>query len=486
MDRRWPLLLALAAVVLAAPVAAQDRPVVFVHGLNANPGTWQATADRLRNQLEITTYVPAVPWAAGFETQAGSLQQQLGNLPSSTVAIGHSNGGIASREWSRHRALSGVMTVGSPQSGAPLVNNIFALLGFHEALYYSAAGVFAALGVQPNEWWDVYLYVEIALALAQGYSVETFSRVAGLGLLQNYPVLSQMAVGSGYLLGLNSPGNLGREASAIPARVGLVYELDRYWQLGPWRAFDPPGADVWYPRLWGSIATLEFAGSYLMMNYPTSSRALTIANQLFAVAAHLRAIDPMWCWATTGDGSCATPHDGIVPIWSQIYPGGRNLYIHGPSHVQETHVSDTAIAYGLTSSMDVRPRGSGGGGPGPGGPGPGGPGPGGASDEMHAGESLYAGDSRTSSNGEYSLHYQGDGNLVLYRNSDGSPVWNTGTFGNPGEAAMQGDGNFVVYNAAGQPVWSSGTVSHPGAWLAVQSDGNLVLYDPYGYPIWWR
>jgi hypothetical protein len=105
---------------------------------------------------------------------------------------------------------------------------------------------------------------------------------------------------------------------------------------------------------------------------------------------------------------------------------------------------------------------------------------------MHAGESLHPGDSRTSSNGEYSLHYQGDGNLVLYRNSDGVPLWNTGTFGNPGEVAMQGDGNLVVYNAAGQPVWSSGTASHPGAWLAVQSDSNLVLYDPYGYPIWWR
>ena len=56
----------------------------------------------------------------------------------------------------------------------------------------------------------------------------------------------------------------------------------------------------------------------------------------------------------------------------------------------------------------------------------------------------------------------------------------------PGEVAMQGDGNLVVYNAAGVPLWSSGTAGNPGAWLAVQGDSNLVVYDYYGYPLWWR
>ena len=80
----------------------------------------------------------------------------------------------------------------------------------------------------------------------------------------------------------------------------------------------------------------------------------------------------------------------------------------------------------------------------------------------------------------------GDGNLVLYRVSDGRPLWYTATPGPAGEAAMQGDGNFVVYSSGGQPQWSTGTVGHEGAWLAVQSDGNLVIYDAYGYPLWWR
>jgi hypothetical protein len=397
------------------------------------------------------------------------------------VAIGHSNGGVAARQWSKQHALSGVMTVGSPQQGAPIVNTALSVLGFHESLYYSAGAVFGALGAQPNQWWDVYVYVELALALTQNLGFDAFYKVVGLGVLANHPVLSQMAAGSGYLTQLNSSANLAREAGAIPARVGLVYELDRYWQAGLIRLFDPRAADVWYSRIWGSIATLEFAGSYLMVNYPTNSMALTIANRLYSAASLLRTFDPAWCWAVTLDSSCRTPHDGIVPMWSQTYPAAQNLYVHGPSHLQEAQASDSVISYALSTYMQVGRRGGGGGGSGGGGGGGGG-----ASDELGPGESLHPGESRTSSNGEYSLHYQSDGNLVLYRNNGGGPVWNTATFGSPGEVAMQGDGNLVVYNAAGQAQWWSGTAGYSGAWLAVQSDGNLVIYDVYGYPIWWR
>ena len=216
---RWvAILAAFGVVVCAGPATAQERPTVFVHGLNGSPSTWQAAAERLRNGLEISTYVPGVPWTQHFETQAGNLQSQLSNLPASTVAIGHSNGGIVSRQWSRQHPLSGLLTVGAPQQGAPLVKAALSALGFHESLYYSAGAVFAALGAQPNQWWDVYLYVELALALTQNLGFDAYYKVAGLGILANYPVLSQMATGSAYLNQLNSSSNLAREASAIPAR----------------------------------------------------------------------------------------------------------------------------------------------------------------------------------------------------------------------------------------------------------------------------
>jgi hypothetical protein len=83
------------------------------------------------------------------------------------------------------------------------------------------------------------------------------------------------------------------------------------------------------------------------------------------------------------------------------------------------------------------------------------------------------------------LSYQGDGNLVLYRLSDGYPLWATQTF-DPGVVEMQHDGNLVIYGRHGNALWSTGTAGYPGAWFAVQSDSNLVVYDHYGFPIWSR
>jgi hypothetical protein len=80
------------------------------------------------------------------------------------------------------------------------------------------------------------------------------------------------------------------------------------------------------------------------------------------------------------------------------------------------------------------------------------------------------------------LDYQGDGNLVVYRS--GNPTWASNTSGtSAGQAAMQGDGNFVVYDGGGNPVWDSGTAGNPGAHVIMQDDGNLVVYQG-GTPLW--
>jgi hypothetical protein len=99
-------------------------------------------------------------------------------------------------------------------------------------------------------------------------------------------------------------------------------------------------------------------------------------------------------------------------------------------------------------------------------------------------EALGPNDFRTSPDGRFTLVYQGDGNLVLYQG--GTPLWHTNTWGtSPGQAVMQGDGNFVVYNSSGTPLWSSGTDGNSGAFLSVQSDGNLVVYSSFVNGVLW-
>jgi hypothetical protein len=87
-----------------------------------------------------------------------------------------------------------------------------------------------------------------------------------------------------------------------------------------------------------------------------------------------------------------------------------------------------------------------------------------------------------SQDGRFRLLYQQDGNLVLYGPT--GPRWASNTRGSSvGSCDLQGDGNFVLYDAAVRPRWATGTNGKPGAWLLLQNDGNLVLYRA-GVPIW--
>ena len=100
------------------------------------------------------------------------------------------------------------------------------------------------------------------------------------------------------------------------------------------------------------------------------------------------------------------------------------------------------------------------------------------------GQSLSPNQSVTSPNGQYTLVYQSDGNLVEYA-TGGGPLWATGTDGTcPGTAIMQSDGNFVIYDCNGTPVWNTGTWNNPGAYLSLRDDGFLVICDTSGNVIW--
>ncbi len=108
--------------------------------------------------------------------------------------------------------------------------------------------------------------------------------------------------------------------------------------------------------------------------------------------------------------------------------------------------------------------------------------------KLLSGEQLLPEQTLVSPGGRARLHYQGDGNLVVYL--DGVPFWSSRTAGHSaGALTMQADGNLVVTNGMGQPVGASNTHGHPGAMVQLQDDGNFVIYeDPNGpsagQPVW--
>ncbi len=217
------------SVIAAGSVAsAQDRPVVFIHGVASGSETWERAANRLQGQLRIAAERADVSWRNSIEAQGSAVHARYGPLPESTVAVGHSLGGLVARQWSRSRELGGLITLATPNRGAPIANHINEWLAFNSSLFDAVGSAFSRLGnTSFDQWWWVYSAVEGALNWG-GY-VADFSinhLLVEMGMQSAFPFVRQVYVGSPYLDALN--GDAGREADAVPARVGIVNTASEY------------------------------------------------------------------------------------------------------------------------------------------------------------------------------------------------------------------------------------------------------------------
>jgi hypothetical protein len=262
---------------------------------------------------------------------------------------------------------------------------------------------------------------------------------------------------------------------------------------GPLRLIAPPEyADQAALALHAAGAALFYYGAYVQSNADLNDPyGLADAGEksgfLTQLGQWINEIELTWCSlvSSTGprNGNNCIENDSLVPYTSQVYPGAMNVAFNGAAHTWETRYSGDAIFWVLHHAMGVQPPS--GPPPPPSPPEPEPPPSPPAGDAVLAPfESLYSDQYRISPNGRFMLYYQGDGNLVAYR--DGVfPFWSTGTDGtSPGSVAMQGDGNLVLLDSSGNCRWSSNTWGNEGAYLNVQDDGNLVIYRVDGVPIW--
>lgn len=110
-------------------------------------------------------------------------------------------------------------------------------------------------------------------------------------------------------------------------------------------------------------------------------------------------------------------------------------------------------------------------------------------DRLSADEYLRPGESLYSTNNKYSLEYQTDGNLVIYKSTGAGKqaLWASNTNNKPAwRCVMQEDGNLVVYGSQNNALWASGVYGsqYAGSKLIMQDDGNLVIYDKNDKSIW--
>lgn len=470
------LLALLGSLVAARATSAQDVPVVFIHGIFANGDEWRRTSARLANILQITPYVVDLPSTATLNTQTAALDGAMHSLPSNTIAIGHSQGGLIARQWHRSKALSGVLTLGTPHQGALLSQRGLDLIKFHGVLY-NLAGLAISYGSTSEFSW-IFGAIYQAVANTQLLSWYIGQYLVGTTAVVNYvPVAPQLVPNSAFLNDLNSFGNLSRERGTNAKRVSLVYTADQYWRAGAAVGLAPDSREWAWQVQQASPPLLELGAAWLDANYPpTHFLARVFASRLRELAGYVRDMDAQWCWAVTDNRQCLMPHDGIVSIASQGFPGGTSYAVYGPAHTQERRQSDSAIAGVLKTEMGVRERGAAV-------PPPSTPPPSSGADILGPDRTLRPDQQIRSANGQYRLLYQWDGNLVLYGPS--GAVWASDTADtSPGFVAMQGDGNFVIYDSSGEAVWSSDTFE-PNSYLRVHDEGYIMVRNPSGVGLWW-
>lgn len=220
------------AVLMSSALAAQDRPVVFVHGLMGTELGWRPLADYLRPRWQMFNIPFTTDWTQTEENQAAALHAALGSYTGVT-AVSHSNGGIVTRQYARGfgaaTRVNQHLAIGSLHRGAQLAANV---RNGNVPLY---AGWLANAVVEPFAFYDTedpdfhsiippvlydlfYLFYNVASVYTQGVAVLGFPVPA----IANPPVLAQMGPSSSLITALNSTANLNAEAVRFPQRVGIA------------------------------------------------------------------------------------------------------------------------------------------------------------------------------------------------------------------------------------------------------------------------
>jgi pimeloyl-ACP methyl ester carboxylesterase len=480
---RLSILCAVAVFSMPVGLAAQKTPVVFVHGFLSNGSTWDSASSRLQSQLAIQPYRPTLTWQDRYDDQAPQLQSALSSVPPSVIAVGHSNGGIVSRQWSRLRPVSGIVTMSTPHVGAPVARNAPLFVAYNFQVFGKMQDITNAWGAfeHPFTWvlWELKDTLEGSVQI--GY--DSILMLSGsLGIDTSLPVWDQMKPASSYLLDLNSSTNKAREAANIPTRVAMVNQAKNFYLGGVFRAVFPDIADGIGNGMHIGASLLDYYAMYLYTRGVEDFDNYERAEALWSLAAWLGAHEEAWCqtvsdptpFVLTSAGIC-WENDSIVPTFAQVYPGGislqrRDTAVH--MRLKQDQAAQDGLYQILTTYAQVPPISA---------PPP--P-PTTTDNKLTSGEKLLVNQKLVSADSRYRLTYQGDGNLVL-RYSDGTPLWSSKTAGTtPNYTTMQGDGNAVVRNASSTAVWNSGTSGNPGAYVVSKNDGNVVIVSSSGAQLW--
>lgn len=219
--------LALTALLNGTAAEAQRQPLVMAHGIRSDASLWQDMGNQLSNELPLTVLRATTPWTQPYALQASTLRAALGVLPDSSIAVGHSSGGLVLRQYAmQEQKLRGLLTVGSMHSGAPIAANIEDRVvgGWATGKVISMLnGFYAVIGSWRH--WDE-LNAVYAIASAAGVYLATDAALNLNGFRASHPLWTQMRPGSGFVQGRNNSDSLARESLRAGLRASITSNVD--------------------------------------------------------------------------------------------------------------------------------------------------------------------------------------------------------------------------------------------------------------------
>lgn len=346
--RNFIIFSACLGVTSSKVVEAQRQPVVMAHGIRSDASTWDVTAPLLHNRYPVSVRRMTTEWKLDYQAQATTLNALFTTLPESTLAIGHSNGGIVLRQAAVNAApLRGLLTIGSPNQGAPAANNVrqgrmpsvFSPIGqIGNAIYY------AFFNPDPEDSYEQDL---IWTAVTQASANFNFWEAVFIFMDFNpsYSIWDSMYPGSSYMLGLNSPASVGTQEAEVPIRGAIVTEIGDP-QAAAWRlVYSESDAQQWMAVRDGISVSLFWGAVYLQDKYCYQGWDPNCNNSslLFDLSVALFAVDFRYCRRiqeinvpdNAPAASCGRS-DAVVPYSNQGWSDALAFPLIGVSHVQQT------------------------------------------------------------------------------------------------------------------------------------------------------
>jgi hypothetical protein len=334
--------------LLAVPSAltGQAAPKIFLlPGVGEGPSNWSSTISTLTGSgLTLgTIYAPALSTGDHLATQTSYLLSAYPTMDTTSIMIGHSNGGIVARLASASRAVLGTATLASPNGGVAALWNADDLNEFGSDMLWDLSVTLddfflgGDLGILDE---DVLVYEELFtdLAVALEYYIEdSYTAIGTDAATDVYPF-------STFLGTLNDSTQFNAENSHTGTSVGVTMAAEAYYYAGPLRlATDAGGAYGISLAINTAAAAMLIGADDILGEYPLTAEQLAEAADLQELADLLWLVEPAWCagitrletthpWLFTCDDN-----DAFLGVTFQERPGRTNLsWTDTKAHSAET------------------------------------------------------------------------------------------------------------------------------------------------------